>query len=268
MFQHMQKIWILFLVFGLMVLSGAAYLFSGTKNVLAAPHVGDGVDLHVTALGSADNGATWHNYNGTENPQWETLTVAPGATIRFAIFVFGVDQSVAAANVKIEGNVNLTDPTYITGLRVDFPDADLDDNAFIGFTFRGGGEGTVAQVLPGNLNTQILVGTFQLSNYFPLGQTILLGHVDITDYTPIVGGYHPLKNLRQALGIKTARAEGVGRFSDIRIVVNGNGILHGTTQATPTPTPTSTVSPASQITNLPQTGGGILDNLSRFLRLY
>lgn len=259
-FRRLQKIWIFLAIFGLLVLSSTVYLIFNSKKALAAqPGDQDNVDLHIKVEASSDNGVTWVNFSGTEEGDGQTLNVNPGGQIEFQIKVWNTGI-LDADDVDIEANA--TNEGYVTGSDVDDTDLDNDGFDFNGFAFANGGAGTVAGVTAGSTEGagfQGLHGTIQLSNNFPAGQTVLTGEVFIDDYEPGLIGFNPFRSIARAIAIRHAFADGVGRQSGIRIAINVAGGNSGGTKVTPTPTPTQ----IAQVTNLPQTGGGTLDDSIR-----
>jgi hypothetical protein len=240
----MKKRWFLIgLIILLLVASGAIYAkFAGQARAANQGDL-DGIDLHLLLEASADNGATWHNTAGTDNPGNETLNINPGATVLFRVKVWN-DGEGAAGGVQILGEVE--DAEYVTEAEV--TDNQLGDHPFDGFDIENGGQGEVEVVnIDSNQNDgyEGVQGSITFGHNFPNGQTIINGAVWIHDYTVL--------GFRNNQFIRLAHAQGVNHFSLVRLVVNR---AHASTGVKPTPTPSPSPS-ASAIATLPSTGGSI-----------
>lgn len=236
----------------ILVSAGIIFYFTFDQKVSAAGAGDvDGVVLHIETYLSADNGVTWSNFNGTEGAGNQTVSPSPNSQLLFRVKVWNTGN-VTADNVQITGNV--TNSSYVSGLVVTNSDLDADGNTFNGFTFTNGGTGQVAGVLHDTTATvgyQGIQGTIQLSNSFPVGQTILDGTVTIGNYTPLMLGKAPLQFIHRAFAV------GVGNFSTIRIIV-----AVAAPAATPVATPVATL-PA---TGASQTNFSFLKYFSARLR--
>ena len=168
----------------------------------------DEVNLYIKAEASADNGATWSNYSGIGHAAGnQTLNAKPGDTIQVRIKLWNTSTTENATNVV--GTGTLTNSSYVASASL------LDAGHYTGYFFAGSGAGAIDQV---NLNTdentaEILLLSLTLSNNFPVGETIIIGEVNITNYGRGIIG---IDNFL----IDRARAEGVGRKSSFRIAVN------------------------------------------------
>lgn len=78
--------------------------------------IGD-VSLHLKAEVSPDNGTTWYNYSGDDNPEGESITINPGDTILLRVKMWN-SGTAAAYNVQITGSV--TNIEYIDGIVGDY----------------------------------------------------------------------------------------------------------------------------------------------------
>lgn len=260
----MKKI-LIFSIIGLVVLSIFGYLKFGPSRVFAAgAGEVDGVDLHIKVEGSADHGATWFNFSASEPGEADnqTITVSPGEQIEFRVKVWNTGVLFRAANVDIAGSV--TNAGYVSAL-------DLTASDFIGFLSLNGGAGTAVLVQAGSTedaNFQEVQGTIQLAATFPVGQTLLVGNVNIVDYDPQALGFNPSRFIAQTLGFKRAFALGVDRASALRIAVNvaapGGGGSSSGTKVTPTPTPS--IAANDQLVTLPETGGSMIEDINKFFK--
>lgn len=190
---------------------------------VSAAGADDGVNLHIMAEASNDNGATWHNYSGTESPGGETITANPGETIKLKIQVWNTDTDNATV---ITGTGAITNGDYISSGVVRSDDADHNGREYIGsFLPSSGDTGGLAQVnalgskaCNPNSGDECLTLAITLADSFPEGETIILGTFTITDYTSPreLIGYKG--NLLNFMG--RALAYGAGRNSIVRISVN------------------------------------------------
>lgn len=240
-------------------LGGLIYTTLTPKAQAAAPGDIDQVDLHIKTEGSLDGGLTWFNFSGTEESGNASLNVNAGATIPFRIKLWN-DGTRDALNVDIEGVV--TNPGYVIGLVAD-GDADGDLNGFVGFTFAGGGVGTIANIDIGGTELagfQMIQGLIQLNPTIPVGTTILLGTVSILDYDPELVVLNSLQRIANVFQTNRAHAEGVDRQSAIRITISVGGGRSTGTKLAATPTETPSLS-REQVATLPQTGGSIIEDL-------
>jgi len=173
-------------------------------------------DIHLKAEASNDNGSSWHNYSGTDNPEGVNVTAKPGDTVKIKIKVWNTNGATDATNVSGTGSV--TNSQYIASIpeATIIPDADIDGISYTSYFFAGGSSGAVPQV---NHNTSENVGeeslefSIILSNDFPQGETEILGEVVILG----IGG-NAIKNTNNSVG----KTQGM-IYSIFRIVVNAEG---------------------------------------------
>lgn len=213
------------------------------------------VNLHTKVEASSDNGATWHNYSGTEFSGGETITASPGDTILVRLKIWNSATTWYVTNLT--GAATTTNSSYIQTATITSADYDGNTNPYIGYFFDGTGAGAIATVLQSGsengANCESLLASFTLSNDFPVGETVITAQATIGGYTEnevLVGENEVLVGLLDKLGI--AKAAGTGRNSTARIAVN--------VAATPTATATATTSSIVAATAtetaaaLPQTG--------------
>ncbi len=183
----------------LFVISGLAFLFI-PQSAFAADD-----DLHVKMEISNDDGATWHNYSGTEFHDGESVTLEPGEQFKFRIKLWNTQTELEGDMTDITGYMYFTfDPSIVpfeSGLDID-PDADHNDNDYsyggpanisdfstadpisgmIDVLYAGGTEGTAeiceftAQVLPESEleSSNIFTVTTRILSYepfMPVGNT-------------------------------------------------------------------------------------------------
>lgn len=212
--QGRLSIWQILILSGILILAGGLIAFKSISKIKAAESGDvDGVDLHIKMEVSSDNGATWHNYSGTESAGHETIIATPGSTIRvrFAIWNTGI---VTALNVTGDGVVS--NSSYIDTASVDNSDNDGNGTSYDGYFFAGGTTGDISQITPGS--NEKLALSVKLKDDFPTGETIILGVGTLDDYNPqLLVGNSPFGLFGKAF------AEGVGRSSSVRIAVNVAG---------------------------------------------
>lgn len=250
----MGKRWLLIgLIILALLVGGLIYAKFASQALAANQGDQDGIDLHILLEASADNGATWHNTGGTDNPGGEMLNINPGATVLFRVKVWN-DGDGAAGGVQILGEIE--DAEYVTDAVV--TDNQLGDLPFIGFDIENYGQGEVAVINIGgseNDGFEGVQGTITFGHNFPSGQTVLNGAVWIHDYT--------LLGFRNNQFIRLAHAEGVNNFSLVRLVVNRSHGSRTAVKLTPSPTPSPA---ASAIATLPSTGSSIVEDLKNWWR--
>jgi hypothetical protein len=211
----MKKKFSLFQIICLVVLfvSAISLITFKTLEKVKAAGPGDGVNMHVLVEGRTSSSNPWLNFSGNYSPGGATITANPGDIINFRIRVWN-DGTVIADNAEISGTV--TNTSYVSGLDIANYDLDGDGHHFTGFHFASGGDGKVAVVLNHGTPTtdyQGILGTITLGNNFPVGQTVIIGEVTVTNYEARGITFNP-----SLLG--KAYAQEVGQKSAIRIVVN------------------------------------------------
>ena len=148
--------------------------------------------LFLRLEASKDNGATWHNYSGTDYSGGETITVNPGDTVKIKFTIWNADtEYISSLNNEVTGT--LTNSSYIT-----LPEATIEDDAdengvaISGVVNTFGGTASVAELLssgsysscsPVYSNCESATFSLVLSNTFPVGETIILGEAQITGHT-------------------------------------------------------------------------------------
>jgi len=174
----------------------------------------DDVNLHIKLEASLDNGATWHNYSGTEYSEGETINADPGDTVlmRIKIWNTGTDN---AGEVVSSGT--LTNYNYVK--TIELVSADADGN---GESYTLGSEmesGAIALVVNGGTEectaesgSECATLNFVLSGNFPIGETIIISEIYIDSYQSIRVGL-PYNFIRETYAI------GLGRKSAVRIAV-------------------------------------------------
>jgi len=236
------------LIILLVAIGGLIYVkFTSQAQAAGAGDI-DGIDLHILLEASIDNGATWHNYSGTDVSGGETLVINPGATVLYRLKVWN-NGAIVVANVAVTGEVDNTG--HMTDVAV--TNNQLGANPFAGFDIETGGHGLVGAVPVGgsqNAGYEGLQGYITFANNFPGGETIINGVAVINDYGLIGRRNNQLFRL--------AHAEGVNHFSTVRLVVNPTSTNPGTPKTAPSPTPTSVI---NSLSTLPLTGGSLVQDL-------
>jgi len=211
----MTKFKKIFLSFGIfMCLGFLVYSFCFKQSVRAQE---DNVDLHIKLEASVDNGATWHNYSGTEFQGGESVNADPGDTVLMRIKIWNTGEG-DASDVVSTGV--LTNYAYVDNISAVSTDADGNGRSYtLGSEMESG---TITQV--DNSGTEACTAlsgsecaslNFVLSNDFPVGETVITSEVDIASYeTRMMVG-----SLNNILA-REVYAVGTGRKSAARIVVN------------------------------------------------
>ncbi len=220
----------------------------------------ENIDIRLEA--SKDNGATWHNYSGTNYSGGETVSANPGDTVLIKFTAWDGD-AMMAANITISGTI--TNSSYLTvpesGIN---SDADGNHTSISGIvnTFGGGATistldalGSYSSCSPLVANCESATFSLVLSSTFPVGETIILGEAGITDFTDRAPVRNPF--------IDRAYASSVGHKSAFRIAVN---VAAPTTVVTTNLPATGSPIPYSDITLGIIIGSGILYPIIRHLR--
>ena len=171
---------------------------------------------------SKDNGATWHNYSGTDYSGNETVTANPGDTIKVKLTIWNADDNLITTGISASGS--LTNPSYLT-----VPESGINDDADENLTPIGGvltafgaGTATLDTLDDGGLysscsdsatNCKSATFSLVLSNTFPVSKTIIFGEITISDFTDRgIQVKNPF--------IEKVYASSVGHQSAFRISVN------------------------------------------------
>lgn len=256
-----------YLLLGVLTISVLGFLIFGASRALAAG-VGDAddVNLHIKVEVSADHGATWYNFSGTEDAEGDVVTVTPGEELEFRVKVWN-SGTINANNIDITGTVSNSD--YVTALVITESD-------FVGFAFTDGGAGTAGILNDGSTEDAgfaSVTGTITISDTFPVGQTIISGNVNIDDYLPGEFAMSPIRKIASLFDVSNAKAVGVDRFSRLRIAVNvadPDAVADdAVAQAEETTTTTTTTSEteAAEATDLPDTGGSLINDINKYFDL-
>ena len=199
-------------------------------------------NLHIRVEASSDNGATWHNYSGTESSGGETISANPGDKILIRTKIW--DDALSWYVTDLSGTGEVTNSSYIQTIAMEDADYDANTRSYTDYFYGNTTTGAIATVMSGGIenstNCESLKTSFTLSNSFPTGETVITAKATIGSYTE----HEFLPTLLNKLGI--ALAAGTGRNSTARIAVN--------VATTPTPTATPTETPTATPEVLPATG--------------
>ena len=143
---------------------------------------------------------------------------------------------------NLTGTGELTNSSYIQNATLESADYDNNSNAFTSYFYGGTDTGTIASVAQNGVEDgdgcESMLVSLEMSDDFPIGQTIITAKATISGYIEIELVGQP----------DIAKAEGIGRYSVARIAVNV------AEASTPTPTPTPTATETSTPEELPVTG--------------
>ena len=241
----------IYLFLGLLTLSLLGFfIFGASRAIAASAGASDDVDLHIKVEVSADQGATWSNFSGTEDAGGDVVAVSPGDELQYRVKVWNTG-TINANNVDILGTVS--NASYVASTAVTASD-------FLGFAFAEGRDGTAGIVEDGSTEEAgfySVTGTLTLADSFPVGQTLISGSVNITDYLAGEFALNPIQRIAKTLGISKAKALGVDRVSGMRIAV---------TVAAPVTETATAATPAATATTLPDSGGSIMDAVNKYFR--
>jgi len=176
----------------------------------------DNVDLKIKLEASIDNGLTWHNYSGTTNPKGESITASPGDTVFIRLKTWNENATHTATNVQLLGAY--TNTKYIASGSCTNTDQDGNGTEYSGGLATAGlGVGAIDLGANGSetANYESAIFIAKLKKSFPIGRTVIIGRITITDEgeSAAVG---------QLLGAPYALASGLGNYSQVRVVVNVN----------------------------------------------
>jgi len=147
----------------------------------------DNVALHIRTEVSSDNGQTWLNYSGTENPRWEALCPNSGpSTLLVRTKMWNTSQVDDAVNVT--GTSTLTNYNDCANNTYEVnANTDGDQVAYSNLFFTGPNQGTISMVPLGGSENNVYegqtTGIRTCANYNPCDYPIT-GTATINNYTP------------------------------------------------------------------------------------
>lgn len=207
----MKKIYWFFGPIILITILGAGFLYLASVDRAQAD---ENVDLKVKLEASIDGGATWHNYDGTTNPGGQSVSASPGDRVRLRLKTWNESVTHTAAEIQLLGTY--TNTKYIDNASCTNTDQDSNGTAYAGnLVTVGAGVGTIDTNANGSesANYESAIFIANLKNNFPVGRTVIVARITITDEGTSAG-------VGQLLGPSYALADGLGNYSRVRIVIN------------------------------------------------